>query len=138
MLFSFQQSPSLPIVPMTAGGLLIPFQPNLNAGRSSGPFPRLGGSPSGLRNFQDIRQQIAQRAQILSSLPSADRVPSPPVLSTGSANRPAYQSPPSVTGSLLSPTTSGPYGRTGTNYSPPSLVDSLTSGQTNPYRIVRP
>ena len=135
LLFSLQSSSAVPIVPMTPGGLLIPFQPNTNAARHSGPFPRLGGYPSSLKNFQDIRQQIEQRAQLLSSLPSADRVPSPPVLSTG---RTAYQAPPSTTGSLLSPATSGPYGRTGTNYSPPSFTGSLASGQTNPYRIVQP
>lgn len=134
---NLQRSASLPIVPLSPGGLLIPFQPNLSAGRRAGPFPRLGGYPSALKNFQDIRQQIEQRSQLLASLPRADRAPSPPVLSTGSLGKMPYTSPLASL-APASPAGSGPYGRTGLNYSPPSLSGSVLSGQTNPYRIVRP
>ena len=68
-----QPSTSLPIVPLTAGGLLIPFQPS---DPSKGPAPR-----SNLRNFDRIQQQIQNRAQLLAALQqqNVQRTPSLPI-----------------------------------------------------------
>ncbi|CAF5121679.1 unnamed protein product, partial [Rotaria socialis] len=52
------RSGSLPIIPLTPGGLLIPFQPSETRGLRPGPLPRAGGYGSNLQNFTDIQQQI--------------------------------------------------------------------------------
>lgn len=78
-----QRSASLPIIPLTPGGILIPFKPSQTPGLRPGPLPRAGGYPTNLRNFNDIRQQMQQRRdQLFQSLQQATyRVPSPPVIS---------------------------------------------------------
>lgn len=79
------QTAHLPFVPLSAGGLLIPFQPSMpNTDTRHGPLPRIGGYPSNLRNFDRIRQQIQQRGQLLENLQQQNysRVPSLPVVET--------------------------------------------------------
>ncbi|CAF3718597.1 unnamed protein product [Rotaria sordida] len=61
------RSASMPIVPLTPGGLLLPFEPcEPSQGMIRGPLPRSSRYPSTLTNFDDIRQQMHQRAQLLS------------------------------------------------------------------------
>ncbi len=79
----------MPIIPLTPGGILIPFKPSQIPGLRPGPLPRAGGYQSNLRNFNDIRQQMQQRRdQLFQSLqqPNYNRIPSPPVLSAASGN----------------------------------------------------
>jgi hypothetical protein len=94
---SLQPAP-LPFVPLSAGGLLIPFQPSIPAtDQRHGTLPRKGGYPSNLRNFDRIRQQIQQRGQFLESLQKQNysRVPSLPVVETNAAPSPSF-SPPRI------------------------------------------
>ncbi len=96
-----QRSASLPIIPLTPGGILIPFQPSQTPGLKPGLLPRAGGYPSNLRNFNDIRQQMQQRRdQLFQSLQQANynRIPSPPVISAAPRN----PTVPSGTGNLFS------------------------------------
>ncbi|CAF3707376.1 unnamed protein product [Rotaria sordida] len=151
-----QQSASLPIVPLTQDGLLIPFQSSQTSRLRSDPFPCSGGYPSSLRNFDDIRQQIEQqRVQLTKSLreQSYNRIPSPPVLSTAPRN----QTIPYTSGNLFSsatrssepiilPTSSTSYiqpSSTGLNYSRPPYIGStrgsIMSGPSiGPYRPFTP
>ena len=141
-----QQSPPLPIVPLTPGGLLIPFQPAPNRGLRPGPLPRTGGYPSTLQNFDDIQRQIqARRALLLQELERKEnsRIPSPPVIPTV----PRTVTTPYVSGNLplsLPPAGggSGPYSRTASAalpYSQPSFIGSPAGSVTStPYRSLRP
>ncbi|CAF1408359.1 unnamed protein product [Rotaria sp. Silwood1] len=62
-------SASPPIVPLTPGGLLIPFEPSEpSRGMIRGALSRSNRYPSNLKTFDDIRQQMLQRAQVLSEL----------------------------------------------------------------------
>ena len=124
-----QRSGSLPIVPLTPGGLLIPFQPSQTPGLKPGPLPRTGGYPSTLRNFEDIRRQMdARRAQLIQSLQQANysRIPSPPVLSAAprAATGPyssgnIFSSAARSSGSSLPPMRPG-------SYTQPSFAGSAT------------
>jgi hypothetical protein len=160
------RSASVPIIPLTAGGLLIPFQPSQIPGLRPGALPRAGGYPSALRNFNDIQRQIQQRSQLLSNMQqqqrqheynlNTTRIPSPTILSTGLANPALNRTPYAPGGPLgalgrlsgvpLPPAgSSGPYtrpGSSGASYVPPSMTNSnggsIFSGQTTPYRSVGP
>jgi hypothetical protein len=84
-----QPSTSLPIIPLTAGGLLIPFRPSEPPkGMMHGTLPRTTGYPTSLRNYDTIRRQIQQRAQLLAELQrqNSGRIPSLPVHSTNAAS----------------------------------------------------
>lgn len=130
---NIQRSSSVPIVPLTPGGLLIPFQPSQTAGSQPGLFSHTGGR-SNLRNFNDIRQRIQeQRALIARNLQQqqrTSRIPSPPVISgaTGGAQRSPYaaRNAYSTSGSSRpviasgAPSTYAPLGSNGLNYSRPS------------------
>ncbi len=146
-----QRSASLPIVPLTPGGLLIPFQPSQTPGLRPGSLPRTGGYPSTLRNFNDIRRQMqARRAQLLQTLqqPNYSRIPSPPVLSATPRNptvpyssRNIFPSNARSSGSSLPPVTPGPYTRplsTGLPYTQPSFAGSSSgSAISAPYVPLR-
>ena len=149
----FQASGSLPLVPLTPGGLLIPFQPSQTPGARHSILPAAGGAPSSLRNFNDIRQQIQQRAQALANVQQQSayaRIPSPPVLSAGDRNRAAYTSgnvfaAGARSGGLSLPLTSSTaYGRPPTvapSYAPPSAYassgGSVGPGPAGPYGVPR-
>ena len=78
---------SMPFVPLTPGGLLIPFQPSMPAtDKRRGPLSRIGGYPSNLNNFDRIRDQIQQRGQLLESLQrqNSSRMPSLPIVEANS------------------------------------------------------
>ena len=150
---------SLPLVPLTPGGLLIPFQPSQTPGTRHSILPgAAGGAPSTLRNFNDIRQQIQQRAQALASVQQRSayaRVPSPPVLSAGLSagdrNRVPYTSGNVFAAGARSDGLSLPlasstaYGRPPTvapSYAPPSGYassggGSVASGPAAPYGVPR-
>lgn len=83
----------MPIVPLTPGGLLIPFQPSEppeTIGR--GTLPRTGGNSLNDRYFHNIRQQIQRRAQLLADLQreNSNRIPAFPV---NSAKAPVLRPP---------------------------------------------
>jgi hypothetical protein len=106
-----QGSSSIPIVPLTPGGLLIPFQPSKKPDMKLGPLPRQGGYPSMLKNFNDIRQQRID-----------NHIPSSTVLTAGSSSlmtRP--QAPYAPDNSIAS-------------LNDPTRDRSIASAQTNPYR----
>ena len=123
---------SVPIIPLTPGGLLIPFQSSStqtqtsNVRRAPGIQPRLGGTnyPSTLRNFNDIRQQLQEkRLQILQTLQAqeATRAPSPPVLTATTV--------PYSSGNIFA-SSAAPYSRpgsTGLPYTQPSIANSYQS-----------
>jgi hypothetical protein len=80
--------PSQSIVSLTVGSLLIPFQPSESP---SGALSQAIGYPSNLRNFNNIRQQIRQRAQFLADLQppqNSTRFPSFPIHSANTAAAP--------------------------------------------------
>ena len=92
-------STSLPIVPLTAGGLLIPFQPSESPrGMIHGALPRAVNYPSGLRNFDNVRQQIQQRAQLLANLQrqNSNQISSLPMRSANTALPPLPVFSPNV------------------------------------------
>ncbi len=138
----------MPIVPLTPGGLLIPFQPSQTPGGRPGLFPRAGGYPSTLRNFNDIRQQIQQqRAQLLQNMQQQNynRVPSPPVLSAAPRNQSTPYTPGNIfassarsTGTPFQSVPPSSYGRppsTGLNYSQPYAAgSSIGSARSAAYR----
>lgn len=136
------QPASLPIVPLTPGGLLIPFQPapERSAIRSSPPLPLAGGYPSHLRNFADIQEQIEQkRTQLTQALQLAtlnkQKSSPPPVISAPSATPNTAYASGNPFGSAARPT-GGPIPSTNpTSYSQPSYsssnVGSATSGAPN-------
>ncbi len=141
----------MPIIPLTPGGILIPFQPSQTPGLKPGPLPRAGGYPTNLRNFNDIRQQMQQRrAQLLQSLqkPSYSRIPSPPVLSTAPRNPTIpytsgniFSSGDRSSGSSVPPVTPGAYTRlptAGLTYAQPSMAGSVRSASSAPYYPLRP
>ncbi len=140
----------MPIIPLTPGGILIPFQPSQIPGLKPGPLPRAGGYPSNLRNFNDIRQQMQQRRDQLSQSlqqPNYSRIPSPPVLSAAPRN----PTVPYTSGNVLSsgPRPSGPsfpsvtpgaYTRlpaSGLTYAQPSFAGSVRSASSAPYYPLR-
>ncbi|CAF3738287.1 unnamed protein product [Rotaria socialis] len=144
------RSGSLPIIPLTPGGLLIPFQPSETRGLRPGPLPRAGGYGSNLQNFTDIQQQIDQkRAQLTQSLQQAvlnNQRSSPPIISATARN----QNNPYASGNIFA-TGARPGGTTGytqsnttgISYSQPSFaagnIRSNTSGSsTGPYFPLRP
>ncbi|CAF3052896.1 unnamed protein product [Rotaria sp. Silwood2] len=148
-----EQSASLPIVPLTPGGLLIPYQPSEASGlRPPGLLPRAGGYPSNLQNFNDIQEQIEQqRTQLTKSLQQEylSRIPSPPVISTASRNQTTpytsgnrFSSDVRPSGTSFPPIPSTSYVRpssTAPNYSSPSYIGStsgsiLSGPSTGPYR----
>jgi hypothetical protein len=149
-----RRSASLPIVPLTQGGLLIPFRPAPMPGVQSGQLPRAPGHPSVVQNFTDIQRQIQlQRAQLAQALQQQNysRVPSPPVISAAPANRTV----PYASGNLFSgvtpnrtpfpPLTPGAYSQATSirpNYIPPSYAGSsggsVLSAQRTPYHALRP
>ena len=156
-----QRSSSVPIVPLTPGGLLIPFQPSQTAGAQPGLFSQTGGR-SNLRNFNDIRQHIQeQRALIARNLQQqqrSSRIPSPPVISaaSGGAQRSPYTARNAYPSSGLSrppfasgaPSTYAPLGSNGLNYSRPSSAgfgytqpsyagSNAGSIESSPYRLLR-
>ncbi|CAF0772307.1 unnamed protein product [Adineta ricciae] len=159
---NIQRSSSVPIVPLTPGGLLIPFQPSQTAGAQPGLFSQTGGR-SNLRNFNDIRQHIQeQRALIARNLQQqqqrSSRIPSPPVISaaSGGAQRSPYAARNTYSNSGLSrpPFASGaastyaPLGSNGLNYSRPSSAgfgytqpsyagSNAGSIESSPYRLLR-
>jgi hypothetical protein len=137
----------LPIVPLTQGGLLIPFQPSQTPGLRPGPLPRAGGYPSALRNFSDIQQQIQQRrAQANLLQQNYNRVPSPPVLSAARNQTPYSAGNIFASGARsggtpfpsLTPAAYGQPASTGPAYSPSSFAGSgggsVISGPSSPYR----
>ncbi|CAF5019063.1 unnamed protein product, partial [Rotaria socialis] len=135
------RSGSLPIIPLTPGGLLIPFQPSETRGLRPGPLPRAGGYGSNLQNFTDIQQQIDQkRAQLTQSLQQAvlnNQRSSPPIISATARN----QNNPYASGNIFA-TGARPGGTTGytqsnttgISYSQPSFaagnIRSNTSGSS--------
>ncbi|CAF3811491.1 unnamed protein product [Adineta steineri] len=127
-----QRSGSVPIVPLTPGGLLIPFQPSQTSGGGGGlGLRRPGANPSNIRNFNDIRQHIQeQRAQILQNLQQQqqryNRIPSPPVLSAGPRNQGgAYLAGNSISGGSAANSILGG--------SPPNSIIGGSAGQNGPY-----
>ena len=123
---NIERSSSLPIVPLTPGGLLIPFQPSHASGIGAGPLSQAVGHPSNLRNFNDIQRRIQQqRALIDQNLRQQqqryDRIPSPPVISTGPG---AARGPYAAGNSYNSPRmgrTAFPSGAPSTYGRPPSI-----------------
>ncbi|CAF4574782.1 unnamed protein product, partial [Rotaria magnacalcarata] len=64
-----QGSTSLPIIPLTPGGLLIPFEPNESSqSMIRGGRPQTNRYSGTLTNFDSIRQQIQHRAGLLANL----------------------------------------------------------------------
>ncbi len=142
-----QRSGTFPIVPLTPGGLLIPFQPSQTSGLKRGALPRAGGFPSNLRNFDDIRRQMeARRAQLLQNLQQQNntRIPSPPVLSAPPRNPTVpypsgniFSSGARSSGSSLPPSPPAPYSQPNSirlPYAPPSFAGSVGS---TPYHSLR-
>ncbi|CAF2681281.1 unnamed protein product [Rotaria sp. Silwood2] len=100
-----QRSASMPIVPLTQDGLLIPFEASDPwKGMTRGALPRTNRYPSNLKSFNDIQQQIQQRAQLLAGFQKlrADQVAS---AALHSRNAPA-RSVPTFSSSLPRPTSS--------------------------------
>jgi hypothetical protein len=143
----------MPLIPLTPGGLLIPFQPSQTPGLQPGPRPRALGYPSVVRNFTDIQRQIQQqRAQLAQAFQQQNysRIPSPPVISAAPRNPTApYASGNPFSGAPLNrtpfpPITSGAYTAAPLirpNYSQPSYAGSsggsVVSGQSTPYYPLR-
>jgi hypothetical protein len=106
-VFNYGSSPSassLPILPVTAGGLLIPFQPsNASNDRTWNARLQTNGVSSNVRNFDRIRQQIQQRARLLEVLQQQQEVyrqiPSLPIFSANSS--PLTSTLPARVGSTL-------------------------------------
>ena len=93
---NLQRSSSLPIAPLTASSLLIPFQPSETPGVKRNSLSRFNGYPSNLQNFDDIRQAMEQqRAQLAQNLQkqSYNRKPVLSVLSVSSRNPSAPYAP---------------------------------------------
>ncbi|CAF4609132.1 unnamed protein product [Rotaria sp. Silwood1] len=152
-----EQSASLPIVPLTPDGLLIPFQPSQTPTLlTPGLLPRAGGYPSNLQDFNDIQENIEQqRAQLEKSL-RQETLRQRPILSLTSTT-PRSQTNPYTSanifasdtrpsGSSLPPISSTSYvqpSSIGLNYSRPTYTGS-TSGSgikgpsTGPYRPLSP
>jgi hypothetical protein len=136
-------SPSLPIVPLTAGGLLIPFQPfEPPKGMIRGALPRTVGYPSRLANFDNARQQIQQRAQLLANLQrqNSNQISSLPRRSANAAvpSLPAFSSnlPPRLPPNILRPFSGGssriPVSPPGSSPNMPQLPPGVIRSQT-PY-----
>ena len=148
-----RRSASMPIIPLTPGGLLIPFRPSQMPGLQPSLRPRAPGYPSVVQNFTDIQRQIQQqRAQLAQNLQQQNytRIPSPPVISAAARNPTApYASGNPFSGAPLNRTpfplirpgayTAAPLIRP--NYSQPTYAGSnggsVISGQSTPYYPLR-
>ncbi|CAM4752301.1 unnamed protein product [Rotaria magnacalcarata] len=144
------RSGSLPIIPLTPGGLLIPFQSSETPGLRSGPLLRAGGYGSNLQNFTDIQQQIDQkRAQLTQSLQQAvlnKQRSSPPIISAAARNQNNSYASGNIFATGARPGGTTGYDQsntTGISYSQPSFaagnIRSNTPGpSTGPYFSLRP
>ncbi|CAF2111857.1 unnamed protein product [Rotaria magnacalcarata] len=124
-----QGSTSLPIIPLTPGGLLIPFEPNESSqSMIRGGRPQTSHYSGTLTNFDSIRQQIQHRAGLLANLQqqiNSNQISSTPVRSRNTTD----PSLPALTSNL-------PQSLPSSTINSPRLPSTFSSNTVLPQRTV--